>query len=126
MPFDAINQVEILTLGRLSWLLRHQEAWPDGFAWNFGRCKSCAIGLAYRLIEGEMAADEFNPNDAFVWLPRAFPALTTEEGFLVGGAEDVFFGDLAFKLRKPVEHVTPFDVADALDALLARQQARAR
>lgn len=48
MPFDN-TQVEIdlsePSLAGLSWILRHREAWPANFAWDFRMARSCAVGI---------------------------------------------------------------------------------
>lgn len=41
--FDELN---VPSLERLSYLLRHQELWPKNFKWNFDSCDHCAMGLA--------------------------------------------------------------------------------
>jgi hypothetical protein len=33
----------------LAFYLRHKELWPEGFVWDYGRCATCAIGLAWAM-----------------------------------------------------------------------------
>jgi hypothetical protein len=89
-------------LQNLATVLRHREMWPEGFEWNYEKCSTCAMGLAWRLgmisCHGiSKAAEEFGIpyNVAF----RIFLWLTIERG---GG-----------------KNVTPEHVADAIDAYLA-------
>lgn len=125
MPRDTVSFVEAVldlatpSLAGLAWLLRHKEAWPVGFRWNFANCPTCAIGLAYRMICGEAPEDRFGPDDAAVWLPRAFPALSDQEGFLVKSADKIFFGDVAFALGIELGDVTPEMVAQRIEDHLA-------
>jgi hypothetical protein len=37
------------TLRGLSYALRHPETWPPGFAFDYRRCKTCAMGLAFEM-----------------------------------------------------------------------------
>lgn len=38
------------TLRVLATILRDRRLWPEGFVWNYEYCRSCAIGLANRLL----------------------------------------------------------------------------
>lgn len=55
MPRDTTQLLEATpdltrpTLEGLAWLLRHKEAWPEGFSWYFPDCSRCAMGLASRI-----------------------------------------------------------------------------
>lgn len=37
------------TLKDLIYVLRHKETWPKGFVWDYKRCSTCAMGLAYEM-----------------------------------------------------------------------------
>ena len=52
MPRDTTALVEATpdlstpSLEGLAWLLRHKEAWPRGFVWDYNCCDQCAAGIA--------------------------------------------------------------------------------
>lgn len=46
---DAPPDLATPSLAGLAWLLRHEEAWPPRFLWDFARCRTCAIGLAGKM-----------------------------------------------------------------------------
>ncbi len=37
------------SLKNLSYILRHEDLWPDGFVWHFAVCTNCAMGMAAKL-----------------------------------------------------------------------------
>src|SRR6266446_2816529 len=39
-----------LSLGALSFHLRHPETWPEDFQWDYSYCPTCTMGLAGRLF----------------------------------------------------------------------------
>lgn len=113
MPFDALPQIEVRpdlsepSLAGLSWMLRHKEAWPEGFVWDYRNCASCAIGLSDKLW------DFLARGSALYQMANVF-----RMGYLDTGA--IFF-DLAERLKVKRSAITPEDVADAIDAHLASQ-----
>lgn len=79
------------SLEALAYVLRHPETWPEDFQWDYGRCSTCAVGLAHRLWErrpyysvattaydfglGSRDADAIFINaKSKRWLPRFFQA----------------------------------------------------
>lgn len=66
MPRDTVSFVEAVpnlatpSLAGLAWLLRHKEAWPEGFEWYYGRCTSCAMGMAVRMYRPEATEEQLN------------------------------------------------------------------
>jgi len=101
-PAEIAPDLSMPTLEGLSWLLRHKEAWPQGFEWDYGDCEHCAMGFACQLWDSvhfpctyEMASIfDMSPRqamDIFVWLRPGFE-----------------------------EHITPEHVAAAIDTHLAR------
>lgn len=101
-----------LSLVELSARLRQPETWPEGFVWNYGYCKSCAIGLAARLLS------EVPPN---YW--------KVAENFLLRAMPETIDVDDPENLIRDVDHIffdmkegtTPDMVADAIDAWLRQR-----
>jgi hypothetical protein len=94
------------SLAALSFLLRNRETWPDGFAWDYSDCSTCAMGLAFRL--GMVA--------------RPFTG-AMEDSFKISqeAANNFFvFATRHYSLDSMIE-VTPEHVADLIDAHLAAQ-----
>lgn len=113
MPFDPVPQT--LTLADLSWRLRHPETWPAGFAWDYGRCASCAIGLAWRLT---MPTNKRKPKYWEGWLVEQFPDCCNKKSrFLDAVVCSIFFLLHHGHDCRPSK-ITPVMVADAIDAWL--------
>jgi hypothetical protein len=97
----------------LSYALRHPETWPEGFAWNYNDCKSCAIGLACQLWSLSPAKEA----DAFVLLCLA----SRWFGMPFEAAQQVFFDVLPPWSWRYIcdnsrrNNVSPEDVAMAID-----------
>lgn len=53
---EPTGRPDIMSLGELSWRLRHPVNWPVGFDWDYGQVETCALGLANRIL-GDRAAD---------------------------------------------------------------------
>lgn len=99
MPFDTTPTrpaLDVPTLEGLSYMLRHKEMWPEGLEWNFSCRGGCAIGLGDR-VWGICSVDGLIDSDADY---ETWCAL-----FLAGRHGTV----------------TPFMVADRIDAFLARR-----
>jgi hypothetical protein len=47
IPAGSPN-LEYPTLQGLSFLLHHQELWPENFSWNYSNANNCAIGLTWQ------------------------------------------------------------------------------
>jgi len=106
------------SLEGLSYLLRHPEQWPLGFEWDYGKCETCAMGLAHNLwgIFSESTQrglrSNYGTTSAIFDARRAFEMEYDAAGFIFGAlhAQVDSFRD-----------VTPIIVADAIDAYLARR-----
>lgn len=111
MPRDlgTLPDLERATLENLSWLLRHQEAWPPGFRWNYACPDGCAIGLTIRQWGGP--AGFLTLRDAEYWMRRRFQ--------LWGGdfVDDVFFNYARRHLVK-TSVVRPEQIATEIDRYL--------
>jgi hypothetical protein len=91
------------TLQNLAVVLRHREMWPRDFEWSYATCRSCAMGLAWRLgmissHDTDTAAQEFDiPRNVarriFIYLNNSFGLAMSD--------------------------ITPERVADEIDAYLA-------
>lgn len=89
----------------LSAVLRDPSRWPAGFEWNYTSCDTCALGLMGALVGNP----EYNRSDAI-------------DDFKLSGTESYdIFCRAHVSLGKRMRHVTPTDVADALDSVLAAQ-----
>ena len=102
---DAPPDLTTPTLARLAWLLRHKEAWPEGFEWDFGDCFRCGMGLAAQLWDA-CAFDltlSLSAGQAVIW---DIPYDEANRIFLVGASNSTW--------------ITPEMVADRIDAYLAR------
>lgn len=113
MPRDTTQLLEAppdLTkpsLQGLAWLLRHKEAWPEGFVWCFQDCQTCAMGLLWRSM-GEMP--DWDNSRAQIRV-AAFFALDSDTAY------DIFQA-MADTADDYID-VTPEMVADRIDAYLA-------
>ena len=127
MPFDDKTFVPDLKtfvpgregLRQLSYLLRHPELWPVNHSWDFDMTlvkhdcgtTGCAMGIA-----GMVWPDLFVGADGFFlsdWVDRVVRLfhVTHDEAHAIF-TDDGIYG-------KPMEDVTPTDVADAIDEYLA-------
>lgn len=130
MPFDSIGfqkeskpDLSEPSLPGLSWLLRHKEAWPSNHTWDFNfvtrqtRCGTagCALGLA---AERWYVGRRFLLSD-----------LCCRFG-MEGGNFNEIFGVVSPGPNEPINYspyyrkdrdlVSPEEVADAIDAYLAK------
>lgn len=112
MLFDSTPtpDLSIATLPNLSWLLRHPEAWPSGFEWNYYDCRTCAMGLASTLWSG-FHEPVTGVGRALDWVSHIFNMENKE-------AEDIF-SQLDNILGFTTRFITPIHVADAIDQYLA-------
>lgn len=93
------------SLRGLAYVLRHRDMWPADFEWGYTDCETCAIGLAGRLW-------------GLALYPRA-----SDNGMMIAkvmGTTYVGAALIFFNLR-PVETISPDDVADAIDRYLEPQ-----
>lgn len=109
------------SLENLSYVLRHPDAWPEGFEWDYGNCQTCAMGLAHRLWTS-VPKPHPDVQKGSSRMGRSF-ALPFE------AAESIFFGG-DWSPEKSVGHlwwrkwevdrrlVTPGMVADQIDQYL--------
>jgi|SRR5579859_159465 len=118
MPFDNTPQ-NGLTMADLAWRLRHPETWPKGFRWNYGKCATCAMGLAWKLSGGRSGAlwDDM-PYQTF---GRVIKVLSDAEAEDVVALQEIF---LLMSYHKDVSYrdITPEIVSDAIDAHLASKK----
>lgn len=117
MPFDLIPPAEYENLQQFIAYLRSSKLWPSDFKWNYEKCSQCALGLAFRLWNEEfdapthlgLFASEKFISSAGLGIKLKIDAITA----------DIIFCQLAFVLNKNMHFVTPEDVADALEEVLA-------
>jgi hypothetical protein len=115
MPFDFLPaETRTLTLAELSRVLRNPQEWPKGFTWDYSRCETCAMGLAFRLLD-----KTFPPDMESLWIGAS--EMRARLGLSVGAAENLFFGGLSLFRDgvRDLSDITPIHVADAIDAYLA-------
>lgn len=110
MPFDG-TETDFFTYAELSAVLRDRSRWPKGFEWNYKTCRTCAMGLAYRLKTGEWLY--YNGHLATTKRMRAI--ITDGEAISLATFRRVFLGLHVFLDRA----ITPEDVADAIDLAIA-------
>lgn len=94
------------SLKNLSYILRHKEWWPEGFAWDFRYCSHCAMGMCEEL-----------------WSKPTFLLSDAEFCFEEGNgifSRPVSMWKMPFRRHwTRMEAVTPEMVADRIDAYLA-------
>jgi hypothetical protein len=108
---EAPPDLTTSTEAGLVWLLRHPEAWPDGFEWDYSDCEACAMGLAAEVWCRSLKEDD----DANVYayldlMKRLFPRLMSNIGRIFINLDTVF--------RVRTEHITPEHVAIAIENVL--------
>lgn len=112
MPRDTVQLLEAPpdlsqpTLSGLAWLLRHKEAWPEGFQWDYRFCETCAIGLAARLWYDPAVYLHEDIN----WAELAF-SLTFDMA-------RTFFADIKHPHTAKMQAVTPEMVAACIESHL--------
>lgn len=120
MPFDvATPDLTTPSLGGLSWLLRHQEAWPEGFVWDYTECRACGMGLAIALWDKKTLDRLGDRNTSYAIAAGATMKLFPSSFCRAGDFEDIF-RVVQSTLDIFHEDVRPSHVADAIDAYLAR------
>lgn len=97
------------SLAGLSWTLRHPETWPRGFAWNYSRCHTCAMGLAYQLWQWDKIDKPHSNNGEKI--------MSHYLGISIKDAMNIFF-DTERILGIYSCDVTPAMVADRIDDYL--------
>ena len=88
----------------LSFILRNRELWPKGFEWDYTRCETCAVGLAFRL---GMATEN---NTSAMKVPFN---MSVEETYKI-------FIEAAAHFLVAASDITPEHIADLLDAYADR------
>ena len=132
---DWLQDASKPSLENLSYALRHPETWPQGFAWDYRHCDSCAMGLAHQLwglfpktecvsydpdhlaLKSEVARELAMPyedvKDIFFGSGDSYPSITIVKGHLWWKKT---------RQRTNNASVTPEMVADEIDAYIARQK----
>ncbi len=92
-------------LANLAHVLRDKSQWPDGFDWEYSDCRRCAMGLASKIGIVAGISDEH---------------LCKQLGLTRVQVSELF-GLRHVHMRKYISEVTPEDVADAIDEVLANK-----
>jgi hypothetical protein len=104
------------SLQALSHILRHRELWPEGFAWDYSECETCAMGLAHKLwrlrSQYTMAVGMHRLVSDDMAKQFAMPDISAQCIFGGRDLEDVYGVDNTVD-------VTPEMVADRIDQYLA-------
>ena len=93
------------TVRELSFILRNRALWPEGFEWDYTDCRSCAMGLAFRLGMASLSSS---------W------SMATAFNMSVGVADKIFILANAFFPVARMSDITPEHIADLLDAYADR------
>lgn len=104
MPLDGTELKPSLQM--LSTVLRDRSLWPKDFEWNYAHCTCCAMGLLYRLMNKEMP-------DGFELENQIKEILNIDYRGL-----SMFIGTYHYRISPTL--VTPGDVADEIDAYIAK------
>jgi hypothetical protein len=107
---EFFDQIDVPSLERLSYLLRHQKMWPKDFVWDFSHCQRCAMGLTIAF---------WNIDVHETW-GRVLTSLKMNEIFHMDfeSIRNIFFNFGGFyKCR--ISRITPKKVANKIDAYLA-------
>jgi hypothetical protein len=122
MPFDFLPaETRTLTLAELSRVLRNPQEWPKGFKWNYGSCRQCGMGLAFRLLKKKLPLGmDLRDIGSLVMSRRLGIPYEAAKGifFDVGKADK--FGERTIERTD----ITPIHVADAIDAYLAGERGK--
>lgn len=113
MPFDGANHpsTDVAKLTAAIALLRDRSLWPKGFVWDYGSCRTCAMGLLYAATEGVLDGEVW---DIITWSWRYW------DGVLSAQAQLAIFLNLTRSLGRSYGRITPDDVVDALNRVLQR------
>lgn len=128
------------SLHGLSYALRHPDTWPEDFVWNYKNCSGCAIGLAHGLWVslGQLP----NPQSGFEGHRGIVTKMAKTFSLPFSESRAIFFDEKTVEKivqrrrflglgpqRETVvtQHinytdVTPENVADQIDAYLARAE----
>src|SRR5271168_2864293 len=94
------------SLRGLSYALRHRETWPADFKkWYYGRCETCAMGLASALWP-RIGLHNYPHNMVGIF------EINEDE------ADELFCSDYGYANRR---YIAPEMVANRIDAVLARR-----
>jgi len=66
----------------LSYILRHEQTWPDNFKFNYYFCEKCAMGLAHLIWPTHI----FEPTTKFVGPALGLSLDEARSTFLFGGS----------------------------------------
>jgi hypothetical protein len=103
------------SLAGLAYALRHPDAWPEGFVWNFYDCRTCAMGMAAQLW-----ASVSRP----IRVPAPMERWTRATFNLSSYEVEMLFGiTLPVSLDIALHKITPEHVADAIDNYLTTHPA---
>lgn len=121
--YDAVHvlarQAEGPNLPALSYALRHPETWPEGFVWDYGNCRTCAVGLTGKLWCKSRPSNEPG-NTTWIAAEMAMPYRDAQNiFFFLGRWRTVKNGWFRKERKFDRRQVTPDDVADAIDRYLA-------
>jgi hypothetical protein len=56
---DGVPNLRKVSVEGMIYLLRHRELWPDDFVWNYTKHDCCAMGLASRFWNRNLANTHF-------------------------------------------------------------------
>lgn len=75
MPFDQQNfevkpDLSKPSVEGLIWLLRHKEAWPEDFEWDYVAPEKCGAGLGICIWKTHLRADITNFCMSFLGMPE--------------------------------------------------------
>lgn len=107
MPFDNLP-IDYPELRAFRDKLRDPGQWPEGFAWDFSKCRRCALGMLGAVPSGQWGTG---------WEPYREAARML--GISLAHTDWLFSGYVAGRRKIPASKVTPEMVADDIDYLLA-------
>lgn len=129
MPLDGPFSIEP-SLSMLSHFLRDKDLWPKGFIWDYSNCTTCAMGLAVEMFNLTLGNDEMGcPFPAQTYLHAMLETFGLKENEArkiftqLGSPErgiNFLWRDIGEVIRNH-KQITPEQVADAIDAYLAKQ-----
>jgi hypothetical protein len=103
------------TLAGLIWLLRHREAWPAGFVWDYRWPHGCAMGLALETWPGFF--EDEGPLSAVVGRGLGLSKRQARRAFLQGGRSWPVDTLMALKGSARWAETSPEQVAAYLETL---------
>jgi hypothetical protein len=107
----ALDLLATPSLRQLSFALRNQETWPEGFTWDYDHCAKCAMGLAINM--GMTSAQSIEEDNWLYSHTAVQDAFSLPERIVVS-----IFRDASHHYDVTREEVTPEMVADLIDVYL--------